>query len=42
MKSVGLALLAIIIIAVLYEVYRPLGLALAVIALVTMFLRGAK
>lgn len=42
MKSLGLALLAIIVIAVLYEVYKPLGLALAAIALVTMFLRGAK
>lgn len=42
MKSFGLAVLAIIVIAVIYDVYRPLGLALAVIALVTMFLRGAK
>lgn len=38
MKELGLAALGIILIAVLYEVYRPLGVALAAIALVTMFL----
>jgi len=32
------ALLGIIIVATAYEVYKPLGLALFVIALLTMFL----
>jgi hypothetical protein len=42
MNTFGLAIFAIIVIAVLYEVYRPLGLTLAVIALVTMLFRGVK
>lgn len=36
LKAVGM----IIAIAVAYEVYKPLGVALVIIALVTLFLRG--
>lgn len=41
-KRNWLAILGLVVIVAAYELYKPLGIALAVIAIVTMFLRGKQ
>lgn len=41
-KNFWLAILAILLVAVAFEVYKPLGVSLAVIALATLVLSGGS